>query len=144
MPQFTPNPEAEASASFDVVAPGAYQMRIEGSDNMDAVTPFTSKAGNECIKVRLVFADPSAATKINGSPATNPGSVIDAGLVISPADKQGKLRSLCEAAGLDWNMMNDTDDLIGRELTVKLKVEQYNGEDKNGVARYVVPAGSNV
>ncbi len=139
-PVFTPNPNAEASASFDVVKPGIYKMRIEGSENFPAISEFTSKEGNPCLKARFVFADRGSLSKLDGSPANNPGAVIDAGLSLLP-EKQGKLRSLVEACGLSWGSFSgNTDELLGKELDVKIKTDTYEGEIKNSIARYMAAA----
>lgn len=127
---FTANPNAEASASFDVVKPGLYAMRV------DAIEEVVSKAGNDCWKVRLVFDNPAACDKLDGSgAANNPGSIFDY-LTTSPADKQGKLRSFVEAMGKPWNSY-ETHDFLGLTGDVKIGIEEYNGEQKNVVKRYV-------
>jgi hypothetical protein len=54
-------------------------------------------------------------------------------------DKQWKLRTITEAAGLPWGDYDPEVDLPGREITVVVKVEQYEGEWKNKVGRYVIP-----
>ena len=131
MPQFTPNPEAEANAAFDVIKPGVYRMRVE------EITDFQSQSGNQCLKVRLAYVDPGALMKLDDTPAVNAGNVFDNGLVTSPADKQGRLRNFVEACGHSWGEVSDTDVLIGAEVDVKIKVDEYNGEQSNKVARYL-------
>lgn len=131
MARLNANPSVEANVAFDVVAPGEYVMRVE------EVTEFVSQnSGNTCWKVRFSYAEPSSICKVNGDPAKNVGGLFDSGLVISPAEKQGKLRSLVEALGLRWSDL-DSDDLVGKECIVKVKLEEYQGEQKNGVARYL-------
>lgn len=138
MARISVNPNADADAGFDIAAPGVYRMRIEGSKNMPAVSEFDSKttAGNKGIKIRLVFADPSAVSTIQGQTAKNLGSIIDNSVLIAPADKQGKLRSLVEACGLPWGDF-DTEQLVGQEVSVKVEVEEYKGEQKNTARRYL-------
>lgn len=138
MAKITVNPQAEASASFDIARPGVYRMRVEGSANFPAVQEFVSEKGNTCIKVRSVYADPTAVLKENGDPAKLPGSIIDSSLVIAPADKQGKLRSFVEACGLSWSDF-DTDNLVGLEFEAMIGVEEYKGEKKNVIKRYLKP-----
>ena len=113
-------------------------MRIEGSKNMPAVQAFDSKttAGNKGIKVRLVFAEPSSVDTIKGLPAKNLGSIIDNSILTEPADKQGKLRGLVEAVGLPWSDF-DTEQLAGMEVLAKVDIEEYKGEQRNVVRRYV-------
>jgi hypothetical protein len=137
--EIVPNPAAEVDAGFDLAKPGNYKLRIEGSANFQAVSEFTSKSGNQCIKIRLVFADPTGVYTLKNEPAKNLGSIIDASLVISPADKQGKLRSLVESAGLVWANFTNTDMLVGCEVNATVAIEDYNGAQKNVVKRYLKP-----
>lgn len=140
MGRITVNPNAEANAAFDIVKPGVYQMRIQGSETFAAVQEFTAKSGNQCIKVRLVYADPTACYKEDGNLARTLGSIIDSSIVIAPAEKQGKLRSVVESAGLSWTDF-DTEDLASRELSVKIGVElDQNGEKRNFIQRYLKAA----
>jgi hypothetical protein len=131
MPTFTPNPNAEASSAFEVIKPGVYSMRVK------AITEFQAKSGNTCLKVQLEFADPTSLTRLDGTPANNPGNVFDNGLVTAPADKQGKLRNFVEACGKSWGDINDTDELIGSELQVNIGLEEYEGVQKNVAKRYM-------
>lgn len=131
MPQFNPNPNAEASSAFEVVKPGVYAMRVKD------VTAFTAKSGNECLKAELEYVDPSGCVKMDGATASNPGHIFDNGLVTAPADKQGKLRAFVEACGKKWGDITDTDQLIGCELKVNIGIEEYEGVQKNIAKRYV-------
>lgn len=133
MVNFNPNPEAEANAAFDVVAPGTYKMRVA------EITDFQSAKGNSCLKIRLEYVDPSSLLKIDGNPANNPGNVFDNGLIYEPADKQGRLRNFVEACGESWGDISDTDVLVGKEVDVKIKLDEYQGEQSNKVARYLAP-----
>jgi len=133
MPQFNPNPEAEANAAFDVIQPGTYKMRVE------EISEFVSSKGNNCLKVRLAYVDPSSAVKLDGTPASNPGNIFDNGLT-TDSDKQGRLRNFVEACGKAWGDVSDTDELIGSEVDVKIKIDEYNGEQSNKVARYLAAA----
>ena len=134
MPQFVPNPEAEANLAFDLVKPDVYRMSVT------EITSFTSQnSGNECFRVRLAFVDPSGVSKPNGEPAKNPGTLLDNSLVHSDPSKQGKLRSFVEACGEHWGDITDTDVLVGKELSVKTKLEEWQGEQRVSVARYLTP-----
>lgn len=138
MARITVNPQADADAGFEVAAPGVYPMRIEGSANFPAVAEFDSKKtpGNRGLKIRLVFADPTAIQTTEGKQARNLGSVIDQSVLIAPSDKQGKLRSLVEAVGLAWADF-DTDDLAGKEVKAKVGIDEYNGVVRNKIERYI-------
>lgn len=138
MALITTNPAADADSGFDIAAPGIYNLRIEGSKNMPAVSEFDSKTtpGNRGLKIRLVFADPSSVNTVGGQPAKNLGSIIDNSILVAPPEKQGKLRSLVEACGLPWGDF-DTDQLVGQEVQAKVDIEEYKGEQKNVVRRYL-------
>lgn len=130
MPQLNANPNAEVNLAFDVVKPGTYRMRVK------EITEFTASSGNTCWRVRLEFTDPSSLSKEDGTPVKNAGTLLDSSLVVSPAEKQGKLRGFVEACGLPWANL-DSDDLIGREVDCNIKIEEYQGEKKNSVGRYL-------
>lgn len=130
MPRLNANPTVEANAAFDLVKPGEYTMRVE------EVSEFTSQSGNTCWKARLSYANPAETTKLDGTPAANPGQIFDNGLVVFPPEKQGKVRSFVEALGRSWADL-DSDELIGLECTVKVGLEEYNGEQRNVVKRYL-------
>jgi len=134
MARLNANPNAEASVAFDVVAPGEHTMRVESVDE------FTASTGNICWKVRLSYVDPSACLKENGTPAVNPGTLLDSSLVVSPAEKQGKLRGFVEACGRPWADL-DSDELVGCDIQVKVIKEEYpkdSGNWSNRVGRYLI------
>lgn len=128
MAKLNANPAVEANVTFDVVEPGEYNLRV------DSIEPFTSQAGNECWRTRLSFTSP--VNKIDGTPAQNPGTLIDNSLVAYPPEKQGKLRSFVEACGLAWSDL-DSDELIGQECIAKVGLEEYKGEQRSVVKRYL-------
>lgn len=138
MDAFQPNPNADSDNGFDVAAPGIYRLRVEGSANFPAVQDFISKkSGNRCLKVRFVFVDPSIVINQQGAQAKNLGSIIEQSCVLEPAEKQGKTKSLAEAAGIPWMTFTDITMLSGCEVTAKVGVDVYNGESKNVVERYL-------
>ena len=130
MAKLNANPNVEVNASFDVVKPGVYKMRVK------EITEFTAASGSTCWRLRAEYADLGNLDKIDGSPASNPGTILDSGLVIAPADKQGKLRSMVEACGKQWADL-DSDDLVGLEFDAKVDTEEYNGDLKNVIKRYL-------
>ena len=135
---FVPNPEAEAKAAFDVVQPGTYRMRVkEITDKKPDGSVLQSEKGNKYFKVQLEYVDPSGLTKIDGSPAKNPGGVFDNGLVYEPKESQGRLRNFVEACGVSWADAGDEQILVGKEVDVKIKVDEYQGEKTNKVGRYL-------
>lgn len=131
MPTFIPNPTAEANLAFDTISPGQYKARVV------SIEEFQARSGNTCWRVRLEHADPSICTKMDGSLAKNPGSLIDSSVVVSDPEKQGRLRSLVEACGKSWGDVTSSEQLIGCEICVKVGIEEYNGEQVNRVQRYL-------
>lgn len=132
------NPQADADSGFEIAQPGTYLLRIEGSPNFPAVSEFDSKStpGNRGLKIRYVFAEPSSVINEHGQPARNVGSIIDQSCLIFPEEKQGKLRSLVESAGMPWSDF-ETTDLIGREVLCKVGIDEYKGNKKNVIERYL-------
>ena len=132
MPRIEVNPDAEVS-SFETVQAGVYPMKIEECEIR------SEKAdGSPCngLKIRFVHTLPSASINaVDGKPLSGtPTSVIAYPSLES--DKQGMLKSIVTAAGLEWEDL-DTDDLVGIELDVQIKVEQYQGNDTNKFGRAI-------
>ena len=131
MPTFIPNPNAEVSSDFDIVEAGVYRMRVVSAKD------FVSKSGNTCAKIELEYVDPTGCITISGKPAVNPGHIFDNGVVLAPAEKQGKLRNLVEACGKVWGTVSEVEDLVGSELSVRVKISEWEGKQRNEVARYM-------
>lgn len=127
------NPEAEISAGFEPVKPGTYRMRIK------EVTDRNPEKND--LRIVLEFVSPaSELLGLSGEPLKGlPGSLYD--YIMLDSDKQWKLRTLTEAAGLPWEDYDPTTELVGRELDVVIKTELYEGETRNKVSRYVVHKG---
>lgn len=126
------NPAAEVSAGFPTFKAGVYRMRVVKVEDRNP-------AKND-LKVTMAYADPSQLVTIDDKAYTGTldgaGSLFD--YVQLAFDKQWKLRTLVEAAGLTWGDMDDQD-LVGKEVDVKVILEEYQGEQKNKVGRYVIP-----
>lgn len=136
MARLTANPEAEASVAFDVLQPQVAQMRVA------AITEKESKStpGNKLWEVKLEFVNPHDVLKQDGSPAKNPGTLIDSSLVVHPPEKQGKVKGFVLSCGKEWSGDIDSEDLIGCECTIKTSVEEYpqgSGDFKTRVSRYI-------
>ena len=125
------NPEAEISTGFEEVRPGTYRMRI---DTVEDRNPQKND-----LKIRLVHTTPATELcGLTGEPLKGqPSSLFD--YIMLASDKQWKLRTLTEAAGLPWTDYDPIADLPGKEVDVVIKLEPYEGEQRNKVARYVVP-----
>lgn len=125
------NPEAEVSTGFEVVKATTYPVRIK------EVTDRNPEKND--LKVVMEHITPaSELVNPQGEPLKGQaGSLYD--YVMLAADKQWKLRAITEAAGLEWSDYDPVVDLPGREVTVVVKTDPYEGELRNKVARYVVP-----
>lgn len=140
MAKFSPNPAAEAKAAFDVVQPGTYRMRVkEVTDKKPDGSILQSGKGNKYFKVTLEYVDPTSLLREDGQPAKSVGNIFDNGLVYEPAEAQGRLRNFVESCGKSWDTINDTDELVGCEVDVKIKTDTYEGEKSNKVGRYLAP-----
>jgi len=126
------NPDAEVRGEFDTVKAGTYAMRVK------EVTEETSKKGKEMLKITLSYiGDPASLTNLAGEPCKNPGTLID--YAMTAADQQWKIRQLTEAAGLPWGDYDPCIDLQDKEVETIIKLEAYEGEQRNKVSRYVIP-----
>jgi hypothetical protein len=123
------NPNAELKPEFETVQAGAYTMRVKSVEDRNPE--------KNDLKLTLEFVDPPMnLTNLAGQPCKAVGNLFD--YVMLAADKQWKLRQLTEAAGLPWANYDPTVELIGKELQVQVKLEAYEGEQRNKVARYIV------
>lgn len=135
---FVPNPTAEANLGFDVVAPGTYRMRVKSiTDKKKDGSMLISEKGNKYYKVELEYVDPSGLTKLDGTPVKNAGTLFDNGLIYEPAEAQGRLRNFVESCGISWADAGDEQAMVGCEVDVKVKTEEYKGEQSNKVGRYL-------
>lgn len=122
------NPAAEVSVGFETIRPGTYRMRIKAVENRNP-------AKND-LKLTLEYVDTSALIGLTGEPLKgNAGNLFD--YIMLADDKQWKLRQVVEACGMTWQDL-DEQDLVGKECDVTVKLETYEGEQRNKVARYVV------
>lgn len=125
------NPDAEVRTGFEPVKPGTYRMRIK------EVTDRNPEKND--LRLVLEHVTPSSELLgLNDEPLKGQaGSCFD--YIMLDYDKQWKLRQVVEAAGLPWGNFDPAVDLVGLELDVVIKNEVYEGEQRNKVARYVVP-----
>ena len=131
VPRFEVDPSAEAQTGFEDVKPGTYPMRI-----VEATEGVGQSSGEPNIKWRLEHVT-SKDQLVNqgGKPLTGtPGGLFYyTNLTVG---KQGMLRALVEAALGEWRSA-ESDELLGKEVQVVVKNENYNGELRNKVARIV-------
>lgn len=131
------NPTAEAGTEFPVMKPGTYRMRIKAVEDRN-----NSETPKNDLKVTLEYVDGSQLIQLNGTPFNGKleaaGSLFD--YIGLADDKQWKLRQIAEAAGLGWTDQDFAETLLGCELDVKVKIEEYQGEQKNKVGRYMKPS----
>lgn len=126
------NPAAEASKEFEAVKPGTYVLRIKEVKDRNS-------EGKNDLEVSMEHTTPNAELiGLNNEPIKGiPQGLFD--YVMLADDKQWKLRQITEAAGLAWTDYDPVVDLQGKEVTVVLKNEMYEGQMKNKVVRYVLP-----
>ena len=125
------NPEAEVRAGFEAVKAGTYPMRVKEVKDRNPE--------KNDLEVQLEhITPPEQLVGTAGEPLKGqPSGVFD--YIMLADDKQWKLRQITEAAGLPWVDYDPVVELQGRELEVVLKTEDYQGELRNKVGRYVVP-----
>jgi len=125
------NPEAEVKTGFETVKAGTYPMRIKEIKDRNPE--------KNDLEVQWEHVTPvGELTGISGEPLKGQPSGVYDYIMLSP-DKQWKLRMLTEAASLPWTDYDPVVDLQGVEVEVVLKLEAYEGEQRNKVARYVIP-----
>lgn len=132
------NPEAEVSVGFSTVKAGTYRMRIKEVEDRNP--------DKNDLKVTLEWILPaSELLGVDNAPLKgNSGNLfdyvsLDGSLDEKGKSKQWKLRTLTEAVGLSWSDYDPVVDLPGKELDVIVKLDTYEGEQKNKVSRYVIP-----
>lgn len=126
------NPEAEVKTGFSTVKPGTYVIRIK------EITDRNPEKND--LKVVFEFVQPAAElVGLDNLPLKgNAGSLFD--YVMLDSDKQWKLRQLTEACGLPWQAFDPLLEFPGKEVSAVVKTEAYEGEIRNKISRYVVPA----
>jgi len=123
------NPNAEVKAGFETVKAGTYRVRIKEVEDRNP-----EKNG---LQVTMEYSDPTTLLGLTGEPLKGQaGSLFD--YIMLAQDKQWKLRMITEACGLPWTNFDPVVDFPGRELDVVVKLEEYEGEQRNKVARYVI------
>lgn len=138
MARLNANPNAEANVDFPVIKPCVARLRVKNIITAaEDGGPLVSAKGNTYWKIQLEYVDPTSLTKEDGSPVNGPaGSIFDNSIVVAPAEKQGKARGFVEALGAQWADL-DSDDLVGLECDARIGIEEYQGNKKNTVARYL-------
>lgn len=125
------NPEAEVSTGFSPVKAGTYRMRIvEIKDRNPEKNDLEIKLAHTVPTTELLGLD---GQPLQGTPS----SVFD--YIMLDHDKQWKFRTITEACGLPWQAYDPVIELLNREVDVTLKLDTYQGEQRNKVSRYVVP-----
>ena len=132
------NPAAEVKTSFPIFQPATYRLRIKGITDR-ANDPKGSKTD---YKVQFEYVDGSQLVLKDGTPYN--GSIEGAGNLFSyfPYDfeRQGMLKGLVQAAGLDWSDQDYTQTLLGREVDAKIGMKKTTPEypdEANEIKRFV-------
>lgn len=104
---------------FEAVPAGYYSVVVQ------KVEPRTSQAGNPCLSLDLQITEGEYAGRHL--------------FYILPLVKEAdwRVKSLLEAAGVPYGPDGfDSDDLLGRELVVKVRVEVYEGTETNRISAF--------
>lgn len=146
MPRVSVNPNAKAP-EFNAVQAGEYRMKFERVENAIG----QSEKGHWSVKMRLVHLAPATELiGISGSPLKpNEAASSVFQYFMANSDWQGNTRQAFEAVGLEWPktaLEFDSEEaylswveqnLDQKEVTARLKTEQYQGNWSNKVARFV-------
>lgn len=128
-PVITVNPNAEVS-NFQAVQPGVYPLRIaDVEDRRPEKTDLHITIEHVRPDADLIGRDGNPLTGKASRMHTYPSLLLD---------KQGMLRAVVEAVGLEWSDF-DTDDLKGREFMANVTEEEYKGNWNNKIGRFVQP-----
>jgi hypothetical protein len=129
---FNVNPSAEVKTGFTPVKPATYELRIKEVEDRNPE--------KNDLKVTFEYVAPqSELLGVDNQPLKgNAGSLFD--YIMLDNDKQWKLRQLTEACGLPWIDQDFLVELPGRTCFAIVKTESYEGELRNKIARYVIPA----
>jgi len=133
MPRINVNPDVEISGGFEIVKDGTYMMKIDTVEEKEGQkAPY--------LKWKLSFVQPKEELfglddqPIKGTPAS---------LFVNTtlkAEAQFRLKELVLAAGGDWGDF-DTDDMLEKEVQVKLKTKLYEGDMQYDTdkSRFIIP-----
>lgn len=122
--KITLNPATEVS-QFGYVEAGKNRLRIVKVDQ--AVGPKAPYLNWE-----FELADPNIKATDGKS---KPGHVFE--ITTLKEDAQFALRALVESCGLEWGAELETEEMIGLEFDANLGIDQYEGNMKNVVKRYI-------
>lgn len=125
------NPAAEVSTSFEAVQAATYPVRITEVKNRNPE--------KNDLEVTLEHVTPKESLLgLTGEVLKGQPSRLRDYVMLAP-EKHWKLRALTEAARLPWQDYDPETELVGLEVDVVVKLEEYNGEQRNKVSRYIVP-----
>ena len=124
------NPDAEVSVGFEAVKPGTYPVRITEIKDRNPE--------KNDLEVTLEHTTPKESLLgLTDDVLKGQASRLKDYIMLAP-EKHWKLRAITEAAGLPWQDYDPETELLGREINVVIKLEEYMGEQRNKVARYIV------
>ena len=131
--RITVNPDTEASSGFGYTEAGQYRLRVVKVEQVKGKkAPY--------LKWEYEFVDPNVQAV--GSTPEKPirvGHVFEnTTLSTEKKNSQFALRNMIEALGLAWADF-DTESAIGLELDAMLKIEEYEGNFSNKIARVLPP-----
>jgi len=134
--RITVNPDVAAAGGGILWGKGRTQLRIRGIEEQ------TSKErGLPMLSIEFEPTDAITDSDGNTVDAQSAGRIWDRVMVEPITTKRGQtisfLRPLIEACGLTWGGELDTEQLVGKELTARVGIEEYEGRERNTITGYV-------
>ena len=125
--KITVNPAAEV-VTFGYVPAGKYRLRVQKAPE------HTQGQKSDYLHWEFALVDENIKATDGKS---RPGHVFDNTMLRE--DIQGRLRALVEALGLEWNDF-DTEETVGMEFDANLTLDEYQGNMKNVIGKYIPAA----
>ena len=127
-----PNTDA---GGFGYAEAGQHRMRVAKCEYKEA------KAADKFpgLNWQFEFADPNTPSVEKNKDGTDKkvGNVFEFTTLKQGDNSQFRLRQLADAVGVEWTPEFDTDDLIGREFEAIIKIDSYNDEFNNKIAKFL-------
>jgi len=116
--------------------PGEYTAEIRGAENK-----VSDRTGNDYISLTMhVSADEYPADYTDGDPD---GTILSYNRLSPKATPRNRyaLRQFIEAVGMVPGTELDLNDLLGKAVTVRVRVTKYEGDDRSEISAIIFNAG---
>ena len=131
--KITVDPNTDAGG-FGYAEAGQYRMRVAKCEYKEA------KAADKFpgLSWQFEFADPNTASVTKNKDGTDMklGNVFEFTTLKSGENAQFRLRQLCDAVSTPWGDL-ETEGMIGLEFDAIVKIDSYNDEFNNKVAKFI-------